>query len=221
MAKAKIVLSWSGGKDCSLALYYLLNNKNYEVVALLTSVTKDYDRISMHGVSVKLLKQQAKVLNLPVHKIVIRAKDDIGAYEKKMRAVLSKLKQQGITTVAFGDIFLEDLKQYRIQQLAKVNFKAVFPLWGKNTKALAHKFLDLGFQAITTCVDIRKLTSAFVGHYLNEDFLQKLPATVDPCGENGEFHSFVTAGPIFSKPLDITIGDKVLRDDFCFCDIRS
>ncbi len=219
MTKQDILLSWSGGKDSSMTLYELQRTGNYQIAALLTTVTHGYDRISMHGVRRTLLEQQAASVGLPLHQILIPPKCTDVEYEEKMAAALAQHQQDGVTGVAFGDIFLEDLRAYREQKLTPVGLRAIFPIWMRNTKELARTFIELGFRAIVVCVDPKKLDPSFAGSEINKEFLDRLPANADPCGENGEFHTFVYDGPIFERPIAFTKGEIVERDCFWFCDL--
>ena len=216
----KVVCAWSGGKDSAMALHEVVKSKRYDVLALLTTLTEDYDRISMHGVRRSLLEEQAESLGFHLEKIYISKDSSNAEYESKMKNALERYAAKGIKSVVFGDIFLEDLKKYREEKLAILNLKGVFPVWKKDTRALAEHFLDLGFKAIVTCVDSEVLPKEFAGRKFDEWFLSELPAGVDPCGENGEFHSFVYDGPIFRKKIEVTIGETVLRDKrYYFCDL--
>lgn len=215
----KVLFSWSGGKDSALALYEFLKNGEYEIASLLTTLSEDYDRISMHGVRRTLLEQQADSLGLPVEEVFIPQSCSNEEYESKMWQVLTMFKQTGVSAVVFGDIFLEDVKQYRENNLARLEMKGIFPIWGRDSRELTGLFIDAGFQAIVTCVDGRLLDKKFAGRMLDRDFLAELPADVDPAGENGEFHSFVLAGPIFKKKIACTPGEVVPRDSFYFCDL--
>lgn len=218
--KEKAILSWSGGKDSALALYELQKTEDYEIVALLTTITQDYDRVSMHGVRRMLLERQAQSLGFPLEKVFISKDTSNEEYGAKMHEVLTKYLLVGVSSVAFGDIFLEDVRRYREENLAKLAMKGIFPLWKRDTKELARAFIDLGFRAVVTCVDSEHLDGRFVGRIYDEQFLRELPSTVDPCGENGEFHSFVYDGPIFRERIPHPIGDVVLRDNhFWFCDL--
>ncbi len=215
----KILLGWSGGKDSSMALYELKRLGKYEIV-LLTTVTEQYDRISMHGVRAALLEKQAESLGCRLEKVYISPECSNEEYEKKMEDTMSKYKAMGVTKVAFGDLFLEDIREYREKNLKKSGMEAIFPIWGRDTGKLAFNFIDLGFKAILTCVDTKVLDGDFAGRCYDKELLADLPASVDPCGENGEFHSFVFDGPIFSKKIDFTIGVKSLRDErFSYCDL--
>jgi uncharacterized protein (TIGR00290 family) len=215
-----VLVSWSGGKDCAMALYEILKNQNYQISALLTTVTEDYDRISMHGVRRILLEQQAASLGFPLEKVFISKDASNEEYESNMGQVLAKYKEAGITSVVFGDIFLEDLRAYREDKLATLDMRGIFPIWKRDTQELAHSLIALGFKAIATCVDTNTLGKQFVGRMIDEQFLSELPTTVDACGENGEYHSFVYDGPIFKEKVFCTRGEIVLRENrFCYCDL--
>ena len=215
-----ILMSWSGGKDSALALYEILKNPNLRVAALLTTLTEGYDRISMHGVRRELLEQQAAALGLPLEKIFISQKASNDEYEANMRQALVKYKAAGVTAVAFGDIFLEDLRRYREDKLAELDLKGLFPIWKKDTRDLALSLTALGFKAVITCVDTTLLPGSFAGREIDAQFLSELPPGVDPCGENGEFHSFVSEGPLFSHKVAYTLGEIVLRENrFSYCDL--
>ena len=218
--KEKVLFAWSGGKDSSIALYDLKKDSSHEVSALLTTITSDYDRISMHGVRSAFLEAQAESLNLPLEKVLISKTTSSEEYEKKMGEKLAECRKKGIFKVAFGDIFLEDLKKYREEKLLKAVMNGIFPLWKQKTSLVARRFIDLGFRAIITCVDSKSLGGEFAGRIYDESFLSDLPKNVDPCGENGEFHSFVYDGPIFKQPIPFNKGNVVLRDNrFYFQDI--
>jgi uncharacterized protein (TIGR00290 family) len=216
----RVLFTWSGGKDSALALYEVQRRNGYDVVALLTILTEVYDRISMHGVRGILLERQADSLGLPIEKVYISKNCSNEEYEAKMREVLQKYLRAGVSSVVFGDIFLEDLRKYREDNLSKIGMKTVFPLWKRDTTDLAHEFIDLGFKAVITCVDSNVLDKAFVGILYDQQFLSELPATVDPCGENGEFHSFVYDGPIFEERVSYTKGEIVFGDNrYWYCDL--
>ncbi len=218
--KQRVLFSWSGGKDSAMALYELERSGDYEIAALLTTVTEDYDRISMHGVRRVLLERQADALGLPLEKILIPKDATNAEYEMKMRAMLEKYHARGVSAVAFGDIFLEDLRKYREDNLGQIGMRGIFPIWKRDSTELAHSFIALGFEAITTCVDSQSLDRRFVGRFFDPSFLTELPSGVDPCGENGEFHSFAFDGPIFKHRIKFTTGEIVLRDDrFYYCDL--
>ena len=209
--KQQAIFNWSGGKDSALALYKVLQSGQYDVQELLTTVSEPYQRISMHGVRVALLEQQAASLGLPCRKLVLPEMPTMEAYEQLMTATLQDLQRQGATASIFGDIFLEDLRRYREAQLARLNLAAVFPLWGVPTAELIREFIGLGFKTITTCVNEKYLDQRFVGRVIDEEFLRDLPANVDPCGENGEFHTFVFDGPLFKQPIAFEKGEVVYR----------
>ena len=216
----KIIFIWSGGKDSAMALYELQLTHSYEVSALLTTITEDYERISMHGVRRILLEQQVDSLGLSLEKLFISKNASNEEYESKMQEALIKYRVTGVSSVVFGDIFLEDLRKYREDNLSKINMKGIFPIWKRDTTELARTFIDLSFKAVVICVDSNVLDKKFVGRAFDERFLSELPTTVDPCGENGEFHSFVYDGPIFRERIIFTKGDIVLRDNrFYFCDL--
>ncbi|NCT95266.1 MAG: diphthine--ammonia ligase [Chitinophagaceae bacterium] len=203
--------NWSGGKDSALALYHLLQDQRYSIGTLLTSINSTHNRISMHGVRRDLLMQQAEAIGLPLRLLELPDQPDMDIYEQTLHTVTTDLQNNGYTHAAFGDIFLEDLRQYRETQLARANMQAVFPLWKRDTRELLHEFVDLGFKTIIVCTNDRFLSADFAGRIIDRDFLKDLPADVDPCGENGEFHSFVFDGPIFNKPVSFTLGEKVYR----------
>ena len=215
----KVLLCWSGGKDSAMALYEIQKDHRYEVESLLTTITEDYDRVSLHGVRRALVEQQAKSLGLPLEEVFIPKDCHNQEYESKMRDTLTRFKQAGVNLVAFGDVFLEEVREYREDNLSRVGLKGLFPLWERDTAELARSFITLGFQAITTCVDTRVLDSGFAGRILSREFLADLPVSVDPAGENGEFHSFVFNGPVFRERIPYDLGDKVLRDSLYFCDL--
>ncbi|MDF1589883.1 MAG: diphthine--ammonia ligase [Desulfobacterales bacterium] len=218
--KEKIIVSWSAGKDSALALHELMRIGIYEIVSLITTVTEEYERISMHGVRRILLERQADSLGLPLEQVYIAKNCSNDEYESKMRTVLLKYRDKGVSAIAFGDIFLEDLRRYREKNLALIGMKGIFPLWGKNARKLVGKILSLAFDAVVTCVDSQFLDKTFVGRKFDKQFLSALPATVDPCGENGEFHSFAYNGPIFRYCIEHRTGEIVLRDNrFYFCDL--
>ena len=215
----KIILSWSGGKDSALALYELMRQGNTDIT-LLTTITDKYERISMHGVREALLEKQAESLGCYLEKVYITPESTNGEYEKKMEETMNRYKKLGVTKVAFGDIFLEDIRKYREGNLKKAGMEAIFPLWERDTKEIANIFINLGFKSIITCVDTKVLNGDFSGRLYDKNFLADLPENIDPCGENGEFHSFAFDGPIFKERINFSIGEKVLRDErFNFCDL--
>ena len=220
VTKESILLAWSGGKDSALALHELWRAGRWEVLALLTTVTQGYGRVSMHGVRKDLLDRQAAALGLPVCEVAIGPKAGMEQYEMRMRQALEQYIPRGVSAVAFGDILLEDLRAYRQDKLAQVGLKAIFPLWKQDTAELAGRFISAGFKAVITCVDSKVLDKSFVGRAFDHQFLGDLPPGVDCCGENGQFHSFVYDGPIFRGPVRHRIGRVVLREErFWFCDL--
>jgi uncharacterized protein (TIGR00290 family) len=214
----KVLFSWSGGKDSAMALHTINRDQRYEVVGLLTTVTEGYNRISMHGVREALLEQQASSIGLPLSKVFLSKNSSNEEYEARMKEVMLKTREAGVSTVAFGDIFLYEIKKYRESNLAKVGMNGIFPIWAKGN--LPQTFIDLGFKAIVTCVDAKVLDAKFAGRLFNREFLDELPTSVDPNGENGEFHSFVFDGPIFREKISYAIGQVVKRDAFYFCDLK-
>ncbi len=216
----KAIMSWSGGKDSTMALYEIRRAGDWEIEGLLTTITRDYDRVCMHGVRTALLEQQAAALGLPLDKVYLDANGSQEAYEAKMRAYLAGCHERDIHAVIFGDLFLEDVRRYRERNLAQVGIEPVFPLWGQDTRALAERFLHAGFQAIITCVDLQALAPGFVGRRYDHTFLTDLPPSADPCGERGEFHSFVYDGPLFRSPVPFQAGRTVIRDNrFAYLDL--
>ncbi len=218
--KEKVLFSWSGGKDSALAMHELTKRADCEIVALLTTINREYDRTSMHGVRRILLEQQAQLLGFALEKVLISKNCSNEEYECKMQKVLEKYQAEGVCSVVFGDIFLEDLRKYRRENLSKIGMKGIFPIWRFDTTELANTFIDSGFKAVITCIDSNVLDKIFVGRIFDEQFLSELPSGVDPCGENGEFHSFVYDGPIFQNSIPYTIGEVVLREKrFYYCDL--
>lgn len=217
--KETVMFSWSGGKDSALTLFELLKTQKYKII-LFSTFTENYNRISMHGVREELIQKQAESIGLPLEKLYIPVSCTFEDYQAIMHGALTGFKELGITTFAFGDIALEDVKQYREENLARFDFKALFPLWGRDTKETAQTFIDSGFKSIITCVDTHVLDQSFSGRVFDRSFLSDLPKGVDPSGENGEFHSFAYDGPIFREPVSFTAAQKVLRDNrFYYCDL--
>lgn len=205
-----------------MAAYQLLASQKYEITALLTTVTEGFDRISMHGVRRELLERQADSLGIPLRKIMIPQDCSNEIYEQRMREAMSRVQDQGIAKVAFGDLFLQDVKQYRDEQLARAGMAGLYPIWMRDTDELARTFIGLGFKAILACVDTQAIDAAFAGRELDLQLLRDLPESADPCGEYGEYHSFVYAGPIFKNPIACTTGDRVMRNErFNYCDILA
>jgi uncharacterized protein (TIGR00290 family) len=216
----RILFCWSGGKDSAMALHTLLQTTDVRIAALLTTVTETYERISMHGVRRELLAQQAESIGLRLHEVRIPPQCVNPIYEARMEEALRVHYAEGVRSVAFGDIFLEDLRTYREKNLARIGMTALFPIWKRDTGELIREFHEQGFRAIAACVDPKVLDRTFAGRELDEQFFRDLPRNVDPCGENGEFHTFVFDGPIFRKPIRVRAGEIVERDSFIYCDLR-
>jgi uncharacterized protein (TIGR00290 family) len=219
-----VVLAWSGGKDSSLALAALQADPTVEVVALLTTVTQDYDRISMHGVRRSVLEAQVAELGLLLVEATIPSGCDNEVYEEAFASALDVLRQTrpGLRRIAFGDLFLADVREYRERLLGGLGWEPLFPLWGKDTAMLARHFVDAGYRAVLTCVDTTQLGAEFAGREFDARLLDELPETVDPCGERGEFHTCVYDGPIFRRPLSLQRGERVRRDErFEYCDFTQ
>jgi uncharacterized protein (TIGR00290 family) len=217
-----VLLSWSGGKDSALALHTLRGDSGYDVVGLMTSVTSGYDRISIHGVRRALLEAQADRLGLPLHVIELEPASTNERYESAFHAGLDAASKVNPTVahIAFGDLFLEDVRAYRQRLLSGTRWTPVFPLWGLDTGALARRFIDDGFRARLVCVDTTQLDGGFSGRLFDRALLADLPGAVDPCGERGEFHTFVADGPGFRGAIDYSVGERVLRDTrFMYCDL--
>ncbi|MBI4945853.1 MAG: diphthine--ammonia ligase [Bacteroidetes bacterium] len=204
------VFCWSGGKDSALCLYKILQQKEYEVRYLLTTVNKQFRRVSMHGVREELLDEQAKQIGIPLVKIYVNEGTN-AEYEKKMEETLLRFKSEGIHHVIFGDIFLEDLRKYREDNLAKVGMKAVFPLWKQDTRKLLEEFLALKFKTVICCTNDAYLGEEWAGRIIDNEFLSSLPANADACGENGEYHTFCFNGPLFKNPINISAGEKIYK----------
>lgn len=220
----KAYLNWSSGKDAAMSLFKVRQEGKYSVEKLVTTVNTEFNRISMHGVRIELLQKQAKCLGLPLHLIELNGEVSMQKYNEVMTIETKKLLEEGFTYSVFGDIFLEDLKRYREKQLEEIGVQAVFPLWKQNTKEILMDFIETGFKAIVVCVNTDKLDKSFCGRIIDNNFLKDLPEDVDPCAENGEFHTFVFDGPIFKEPIHFKIGEMVEKsykpaaesDDNCF-----
>lgn len=208
----KSFCNWSGGKDSALACYYAMQDKKFSVERLVTNIEQDSQRISMHGVPETLLDLQAAALGIHLQKIRLPSQPSMPDYETIVSCSLQSLKNEEYTHNIFGDIFLEDLKRYRETSLKAFGLQAVFPLWKKDTRILLQSFLDLGFKTVVVCVEASKLDKSFAGRIIDNDFIKDLPADVDPCGENGEFHTFVFDGPIFQWPVSYTLGEYYLKE---------
>jgi uncharacterized protein (TIGR00290 family) len=219
--RPKAILSWSSGKDSAMALHRTLATKELEVVCLLTTISDAFHRVSMHGVREELLKLQAESLGIQLQKMMIPYPCPNALYEEKMSEMLSFWKKKGVTHVIFGDLFLEDIRKYREEKITQIDLTPVFPVWGKDTTNLAREMLGIGFRAVICCVDPRKLDAQFAGREFDSSLVRDLPANVDPCGENGEFHTFVYDGPIFKKPIPVQVGERVMRDGFQFVDLTA
>jgi uncharacterized protein (TIGR00290 family) len=210
MEKEKVVLFWSGGKDSAFALYKISEEKKYNVVALITTVNSNYGRISMHGVREVLLDEQARSIGIPLVKMYVNQGTN-SEYESKLKEILFPFKKQGVSKVIYGDIFLEDLRIYREKLLSEIGFTAEFPLWKLNTEDLIRDFLALGFKTITCCINLAYLDETWAGRIVDNNFINDLPDNVDPCGENGEYHTFCFDGPIFKKAILFDKGEKIFR----------
>jgi uncharacterized protein (TIGR00290 family) len=215
----RILLSWSSGKDSAWTLYVLRQRSDYEIAGLLTTFNQAADRVAMHGVRRSLVEQQAAAAGLHLWSVPLPWPCSNEQYESLMAETCVKAVAEGIEAIAFGDLFLEDVRSYRIRQMAGTGLEPLFPVWGMPTGALARKMIASGLKAILTCIDTRKLNAAFAGRHFDEDFLSALPNGVDPCGENGEFHSFVSGGPMFSSEIFVVPGENVIREPFAFADL--
>ncbi|WP_372920521.1 diphthine--ammonia ligase [Salegentibacter sp.] len=225
----KAYLNWSSGKDAAFALYQVQKEGEFDVQKLVSTVNTETNRVSMHGLRVKLMQQQADAIGIPLQLIKLDGNVSMQAYNELMEIETEKLLNEGFNYSIFGDIFLEDLREYREKQLGEIGIKAVFPLWKKDTSQLMQDFLEAGFKAIVVCVNAEKIDKSFCGRLIDESFLKDLPSDVDPCGENGEFHTFVYDGPIFREPISFEIGEIVERsytssgdkDDDCFSEKKE
>jgi uncharacterized protein (TIGR00290 family) len=220
--RKQVLLSWSGGKDSALALQALRADPKIEVAGLLTSVTRDYERISVHGVRRSLLERQAERLRLPLFTIELDPTTTNDAYEKAFLSALERVRRElpEVTAIAFGDLFLADVREYRERLLASTGFEPIFPIWGLDTAELARRFVRDGFAARIVCVDTTQLDGAFAHRVFDDTLLADLPPGVDPCGERGEFHTFVSDGPGYDGPVEYIVGERVLRDDrFAYGDL--
>jgi uncharacterized protein (TIGR00290 family) len=218
MRDRRAVVSWSGGKDACLALREV-QARGYRVEALLTTVTEGFERVSIHGVRRALLRRQAGALGLPLHEVFLPQNATNAGYEARLAEALSGYSERGIPSVVFGDLFLRDIRQYRERLLADLGMRGLFPLWGRDTRALIRDFVGQGFEAVVVCADAAILDASWAGRRIDESFLADLPAGVDSCGENGEFHTFVYGGPGFEEALHFETGEVVLRDGRYFRDL--
>lgn len=214
-----VAFCWSGGKDSALALHMLKEQATYEPALLLTTVTEPFDRVSMHGVRTTLLRRQAEALGLPLEEVRVPAWPTNAMYEQKMGEAFDALRRRGIRRVGFGDLFLQDLREYRDRLLERHGMQAIYPLWGADTRAVLEEFWRLRFRAVTVCVRPPALDATFLGKEIDRDFVRRLPEGVDACGENGEYHSFVVEGPGWRFAVPFQVGETVERDGFLFCDL--
>jgi uncharacterized protein (TIGR00290 family) len=219
MPPPKAWIAWSTGKDSAWALVEARREGAVEVTGLLPTVTRTYGRVSMHGVREELLEQQALAVGLPLHRVSIAALSSEEEYEAAMSEAMSRARSEGVTRVVFGDIFLEDVRAYREERLARAGMEAVFPLWGRDTGALAREMMEGGLEARVTCVDPARAPRAIAGTSFDERLLAELPEGADPCGERGEFHTFAWDGPSFLRPVGVTVGETVEREGFVFTDL--
>lgn len=217
--RKRTLLSWSSGKDSAWALHTLRQQSDVEVVGLFSTVNQEFERVAMHAVRNELVKLQAESAGLPVQLIPIPYPCSNADYENIMGEFIKQVKQQGIDCIAFGDLYLEDIRKYREEKLANTGITPIFPLWGKDTRALSEEMVKGGLRAIITCIDPKTMPSDLAGKEYNQSFLEKIPANVDPCGENGEFHSFAFDGPAFKRPVNVVVGETVSRDGFIFTDL--
>ncbi|MBW1650391.1 MAG: diphthine--ammonia ligase [Deltaproteobacteria bacterium] len=219
--RKKALMSWSSGKDSAWALYELQQKWNMEIdlVGLFCTVNKEFDRVAMHGVRVELLRKQAKSIGLPLKIIEIPYPCSNAEYEKIMRQFVKRAKKDNIEYVAFGDLFLQNVRNYREEKLKDSGIKPIFPIWGMPTDKLSREMIKGGLKTVITCIDSKQIPTKFIGKEFDENFLDSLPDITDHCGENGEFHSFVFDGPMFKEQIEIVLGDIIHRDDFVFADI--
>lgn len=215
----KVFVSWSTGKDSAYALHLIRQSNQYEIVGLLSTVTEEYDRVAMHGTRHTLLKIQAERLGLTSYPILIPPTCSDDLYNTRMQEAMERMIKAEISHVIYGDLFLEEIRKYRETKLAHTNITPLFPLWGKNTTKLANEMIESGIKAIITCIDTKKLDASFAGRHFDQQLLKDLPKDVDPCGENGEFHTFVYDGPMFCRPIPITLGTTVERETYIYQDI--
>lgn len=217
--KPKAILSWSSGKDSAFALHEVRRSGLADVAALLTTVNETHERVAMHGVRERLLDLQAEAAGLPLIKVGLPWPCPNETYEALMRDAMARVKAEGITHTIFGDLFLGDVRAYREERLAQAGMKGLFPLWGRDTKALAREMIESGLVAHLACVDPKQIPAALSGRRFDESLLAELPENADPCGENGEFHTAVTAGPMFAREIPVEIGETVTREGFVYTDV--
>jgi uncharacterized protein (TIGR00290 family) len=221
LTRPKALLSWSSGKDSAWALHVLRRQGDVDVVGLLTTINRVHDRVAMHAVRTELLRAQAAAAGLPLWEVPIPSPCANAEYEAAMGAAMDRAKREGITHVAFGDLFLEDIRRYREEKLAETGILPLFPLWGESTAELAREMIEAGLRARLTCVDPKQMPRELAGRDFDARLLAELPASVDPCGERGEFHTFAWAGPMFGAPVPVSLGEIVERDGFVFADLRA
>lgn len=219
--REKILLSWSGGKDSAMALYEIRKARVYEVVGLVTAVCEKDSRVTMHGVCRSLVEAQARAIGLPLDFMQVPLGSSNRLYTERMHACLTTHRDQGISKVAFGDLYLDDIRDFREECLEALQMEAIFPLWHRDTKELSHAFIAAKFKAVVTCVDTQMLDESFVGRPFDRTMLADLPLSVDPCGENGEFHTFVYDGPVFEEPVPVKVGSTYREQSHCFCQIEA
>ncbi|MBT6922675.1 MAG: adenine nucleotide alpha hydrolase [Candidatus Ruthia sp.] len=218
MTSKRTLLSWSSGKDSAYALHLLLKDPSVNLLGLFTTVNKEFERVAMHAVRLRLLKEQAKRIGLPIHIIEIPFPCSNADYEKIMSEFITKIQANNIEAVAFGDLYLEDIRDYRVAQMQGTGIDPIFPCWGIDTKELSQEIISIGIKANITCIDPKQISPDFAGHAFDQALLNELPSSVDSCGENGEFHTFVYDSPDFSNPIDIAQGETIERDGFVFTD---
>ena len=216
---ARVLVSWSSGKDCAWALHTLRRDPSVEVVGLLVTVNVTHDRVAMHATRRALLEAQAAALGLPLHIVPLPWPCPNEVYEREMRVAALEANERGVTYIAFGDLLIEEIRSYRAVQLGGTGVDPIFPLWGEPTGRLARRIIDAGVDAVVTCIDTKSLSSDLVGRRFDASFLRDLPEGVDPCGENGEFHTIVLDGPMFAAPIDAARGEVVKRGEFVFIDL--
>jgi uncharacterized protein (TIGR00290 family) len=217
--RLKAWLSWSSGKDSAWSLHVMRQRNDLEITALLTTVNRTHNRVAMHAVREAVLDEQAAAARLPLVKVPIPSPCPNEIYERAMAGAMAQARSEGVSHMIFGDLFLEDIRKYREENLAKCGMTPVFPLWRRNTRELAHEMISAGLRAILTCVDPKKLDASLAGRAFDEKLLADFPASVDPCGENGEFHTCVVAGPMFDQAISVQLGEIVERDGFVFADV--
>jgi uncharacterized protein (TIGR00290 family) len=220
--KKSVLLSWSSGKDSAWALHVMRQQPDLEVVGLLTTFNEAFDQVAMHAVRRELVEAQAAAAGLPLVPVILPHPCSNEVYEERMKAAVAEAKSKGVTHVAFGDLFLQDIREYRVRLLEGTGVKPLFPIWttAEDTPDLARQMLNAGLRGILTCVDPKQMSERFVGREYDEQFLAELPAGVDPCGERGEFHTFCYRCPQFNTEIPVIVGDVVERDGFWFADLR-